>query len=370
MNINIMDFYKGKKVLVTGHTGFKGSWMTYILLMAGAQVTGYALKPPTNPSLFEILGLSDGVEGAGERFASASLTNVYGDIRNLELMKQTFAKTQPEIVIHMAAQPLVRESYEDPVGTYETNVLGTVNLLECCRLTKSVKSIVNVTTDKVYRNYERQEGYREEEELCGYDPYSNSKSCSELVTDSYKNSFLNELGIATSTMRAGNVIGGGDFAKDRIIPDCVRAAIGKQSIIIRNPYSTRPYQHVLEPVVCYLQMAATQIERPELASCYNIGPDDTDAVTTGNITDMFCSKWNEITGDSLKWVDKSDGGPHEATYLKLDCSKIKEKLSWKPVWNVENAIEKLCEWYYVYAKGENVSEITKTQILEYLDEIR
>lgn len=371
MNIDIMNFYKGKNVLVTGHTGFKGSWMTYLLLMAGANVTGYALKPPTEPSLFELLGLDCMDESSNDEKAEnglkGSLVNVYGDIRNLELMKETFAKAQPEIVIHMAAQPLVRESYVDPVGTYETNVLGTVNLLECCRLTKSVKSIVNVTTDKVYRNVEREEGYREDEELCGYDPYSNSKSCSELVTDSYKNSFLNELGIATTTMRAGNVIGGGDFAKDRIIPDCVRAAINKEQIIVRNPYSTRPYQHVLEPVVCYLKMAAMQFENPKLASCYNIGPDDTDAVTTGAITTKFIENWNKITGDNISWIDKSDGGPHEATYLKLDCSKIKKELGWMPVWNIDIALEKLCKWYSIYAKNEDVKKITGEQIQEYLN---
>ena len=355
MNINVLEYYKGKNVLVTGHTGFKGSWMTYMLTMAGANVTGYALKPPTDPSLFELLGLD-----------KAKVTNVYGDISDLSLLKETFEKAQPEIVIHMAAQPLVRTSYEDPVGTYETNVMGTVNVLECCRLTKSVKSVVNVTTDKVYRNVERQEGYREGEELCGYDPYSNSKSCSELVTDSYKNAFLNDLGIAVSTMRAGNVIGGGDFAKDRIIPDCVRSAIAKQNIVVRNPYSTRPYQHVLEPVVTYLQMAAYQLEHPEYASAYNIGPDDTDAVTTGDITTKFCNEWNKITGDSLSWINKHDGGPHEAGFLKLDCTKIKTSLGWKPVWNIDDAIEKLCAWYYQYSKGEDVAEVTSAQIKEYI----
>ena len=380
-DMDIMEFYKGKNVLVTGHTGFKGSWMTYLLLMAGANVTGYALKAPTDPSLFELLGLDKmednqplNVEEAGRDNATnginvrlpGKLTNVYGDVRDLALMKETFMRAKPEIVIHMAAQPIVRQSYVDPVGTYETNVMGTVNVMECCRLTDSVKSVVNVTTDKVYRNYERQEGYREEEELCGYDPYSNSKSCSELVTDSYRNSFLNDLGIAVTTMRAGNVIGGGDFAKDRIIPDCVRAAVAKQDIIVRNPYSTRPYQHVLEPVAAYLKMAALQYEDSALASAYNIGPDDEDAVTTADITTMFCSKWNAMTGDSLRWLDKSDGGPHEATYLKLDCGKIKEKIGWKPTWNVDRAMDKLCSWYCAYAKGEDVRKITNDQIKEFI----
>lgn len=383
MNFDVLEFYKDKNVLVTGHTGFKGSWMTYILLMAGANVTGYSLKPPTTPSLFENLGLDswDIYDGANDNNSmnkcnnskslsglQGKLTNIYGDIRNLELLKKTFAIAKPEIVIHMAAQPIVRESYIDPVGTYEINVIGTVNVLECCRLTDSVRSVVNVTTDKVYRNVEKEEGYREDEELCGYDPYSNSKSCSELVTDSYRNSFLNEKGVAVTTMRAGNVIGGGDFAKDRIIPDCVRASINHEQIIVRNPYSTRPYQHVLEPVVCYLKMAALQLTNPELASCYNIGPDDTDAVTTGAITTLFCEKWNAITGDNRGWIDKSDGGPHEATYLKLDCTKIKNKLKWKPVWNIDAAMDKLCEWYSAYALGGDVREVTRNQIVEYLSQ--
>lgn len=373
MNIDIMKFYKGKNVLVTGHTGFKGSWMTSILLMAGANVTGYSLKPPTNPSLYEVIGLDNWdyevTKGqANDKLSSygGKLKSVYGDVRNLELLKETFAMAKPEIVIHMAAQPIVRESYVDPVGTYETNVIGTVNVLECCRLTDSVKSVVNVTTDKVYRNYERQEGYVEDEELCGYDPYSNSKSCSELVTDSYRNSFLRDKGVVVTTMRAGNVIGGGDFAKDRIIPDCVRAAIGKEDIVLRNPNSTRPYQHVLEPVVCYLKVAAMQLEDNSIQGAYNVGPDESDALTTGNIATMFCKKWNELTGDNVKYLVQGDGGPHEANYLKLDCSKIKSKLGWKPIWNANGAIDKLVEWYASYAKNENMTDVTIKQINEYL----
>lgn len=359
MNIDIFDFYKGKNVLVTGHTGFKGSWMTKVLTMAGANVTGYALTPQTDPNLFELLKL--------DCYSDKSLVNVYGDIRNIEKLQQAFDECRPEIVIHMAAQPIVRTSYIDPVGTYETNVMGTVNVLECCRNTSSVKSVVNVTTDKVYRNVEREEGYREDEELCGYDPYSNSKSCSELVTDSYRNSFLNEQGIAVTTMRAGNVIGGGDFAKDRIIPDCVRAAIAKEDIVVRNPYSTRPYQHVLEPVICYLKMAALQYNDKSVASAYNIGPNDTDAVTTGAITTMFCDKWNTYANDGIKWINKSDGGPHEAGFLKLDCTKIKEKLGWNPVWDINMAMNKVTEWYSVYANGGDVVSITENQIKEYMN---
>ena len=234
--MNWLDFYKGKKILVTGHTGFKGSWMSQMLLLAGAEVSGYALSAPTSPSLFELCGLAD------------EMNSVEGDIRDLEKMKKVFLEVRPEIVIHMAAQPIVRESYRTPVYTYETNVMGTVNLLECVRLSDSVRSVINVTTDKVYKNREWYWGYRENEELNGHDPYSNSKSCSELVTSSYKECFLNEADIAVSTVRAGNVIGGGDFAADRIIPDCVRAVENGNNIVVRNPYSVRPYEHVLEPI--------------------------------------------------------------------------------------------------------------------------
>ena len=374
---DILKFYNNKRVLVTGHTGFKGSWMTTILLMAGANITGYALEPPTDPSLFKLLGFDElGVNTSDSKESTekypGTLTNIYADIRNLELLKNAFEKAKPEIVIHMAAQPIVRTSYEDPVGTYETNVMGTVNVMECCRLTDGIKSIVNVTTDKVYRNLERKEGYREEEELCGYDPYANSKSCSELVTSSYRNSFLNGKGVPVTTMRAGNVIGGGDFAKDRIIPDCVRAAIKGEDIIVRNPDSIRPYQHVLEPVIGYLSVAAGQYNDPSVEGCYNIGPDDEDAVSTAKIATMFCNNWNrESTGlndgqKGITWLNKSDGGPHEDNYLKLDCTKIKETLEWAPVWNIEKAMEELVKWYRVYATNGDLTAITKQQVTDYL----
>ena len=360
-SIDILEFYKGKRVLVTGHTGFKGAWMVKVLMMAGANITGYSLMPPTNPSLFEMLTEKKSNADIG------SLCSVIGDIRDIKQLKKCFDEAKPEIVIHMAAQPIVRQSYVDPVGTYETNVLGTVNVLECCRHTDSVKSVINVTTDKVYRNMEREEGYREEEELCGYDPYSNSKSCSELVTDSYRNSFLNEKNIAVSTMRAGNVIGGGDFASDRIIPDCVRACENNEDIIVRNPYSTRPYQHVLEPVVCYLKMAAKQYMNSDIAGAYNIGPNDDDAVTTGAITTMFCDKWNLLdTNRAVKWVNKSDNGPHEATYLKLNCNKIKSTTGWEPKWNINEAMDRVVEWYYTYVSKDDMIEVTENQIKEYL----
>jgi CDP-glucose 4,6-dehydratase len=349
-----LEFYRNRKVLVTGHTGFKGSWMCEVLNMYGAQVTGYALKPPTNPSLFELCGIEN------------KINSINGDIRDLEHLRSVFDDVRPEIVIHMAAQPIVRESYKNPVYTYETNVMGTVNVMECIRLTNSVKSFVNVTTDKVYKNREWQWGYRENEELNGFDPYSNSKSCSELVTDSYKNAFFSERNCAISTCRAGNVIGGGDFAIDRIVPDCIRAAQKGEEIIVRNPYSTRPYQHVLEPVVAYLMLAKRQYEDNTLAGNYNIGPDETDCWTTGRLVDLFCDKWTRQTGKAVSWVDKYDGGPHEANFLKLDCSKIKSVFGWKPVWNVETAMEKIVEWTDVYLKNGNVEEIMQKQIAEYL----
>lgn len=347
------EFYKGKRVFLTGHTGFKGTWMCAVLKSFGAELTGYALDAPTSPSLYDITGMSEG------------MTDIRGDIRDLEAMKKAFDAAEPEIVIHMAAQPIVRESYRDPVGTYASNVMGTVNILECIRLNPCAKSVVNVTTDKVYRNKERLEGYREDEELCGYDPYSNSKSCSELVTDSYRNSFLKDLDVAVSTLRAGNVIGGGDFATDRIIPDCVRAAEKGEDIIVRNPYSTRPYQHVLEPVMVYLQVAMMQYQNPSLAGAYNIGPDDCDCLNTGQLTSLFCDKWEKQTGKKINWINKHDGGPHEANLLKLDSSKIKQTFGWSPVWHMDTVMEKIAEWTDVYFKGEDVTGCMARQIEEF-----
>ncbi|MCR4650563.1 MAG: CDP-glucose 4,6-dehydratase [Lachnospiraceae bacterium] len=352
----LQDFYKGKKVLVTGHTGFKGSWLSMLLDKMGASVTGIALEPPTEPALFDLLGLKDKMDSR------------IVDICDLDAMKKVFEEVRPEIVIHMAAQPIVRESYRDPVGTYAANVMGTVNVLECCRLIDSVKSVINVTTDKVYRNYEWDRGYVEGDELCGYDPYSNSKSCSELVTDSYRNSFLREKGVAVSTVRAGNVIGGGDFATDRIIPDCVRAVERGDDIIVRNPYSTRPYQHVLEPLTVYLTIAMAQYKDPTLADCYNVGPDDDNCVTTGELTTLFCDEWNKLTGGDLKWINKSDGGPHEAGFLKLNSSKLKETFGWKPVWNMKSAMNKIICWTDEYLKGGDVVGCTLRQIDEFMSD--
>lgn len=347
-------FYKNRKVLITGHTGFKGSWMCKVLCMAGADVTGYALEAPSIPNLFDMCNLE------------SQMNSIIGDVRDLEHLKKVFEEVQPEIVIHMAAQPIVRESYRNPVYTYETNVMGTVNILECVRLNSCVKSFVNVTTDKVYLNKEWEWGYRENEELNGYDPYSNSKSCSELVTSSYKNSFFEDRNTAISTCRAGNVIGGGDFAADRIIPDCVRAVEKGEDIIVRNPFSTRPYQHVLEPVMVYLMLAQVQYEDKSLAGNYNVGPDDTDCWTTGDLVNLFCKEWKEQTGHEVQWVNKYDGGPHEANFLKLDCSKIRKAFGWKPVWNVEMTMQRIVEWSIVYLQQRDVAECMERQIKEFM----
>ena len=346
-----LEWFKGKKIFITGHTGFKGSWLCRILTGAGAEVTGYSIEAPTNPNLYSICRVEE------------NMHSVIGDVRDLEYMLKVFDEVQPEIVIHLAAQPIVRESYKNPVYTYETNVMGTVNVCECVRLHPCVKSFLNVTTDKVYENKEWEWGYRENESLDGYDPYSNSKSCSELVTHSYINSFFNETKTAVSTARAGNVIGGGDFASDRIIPDCVRAASRKQDIIVRNPYSTRPYQHVLEPLAIYLTIVKKQYEDKSFAGYYNIGPDDCDCVTTGKLVELFCLKW----GQGIKWIDQHDDGPHEANFLKLDCSKVKKIFNWQPRWEIEKAVEKTVEWSKVYFAQGDIKECMDRQIKEFFE---
>ena len=350
-DIQIKETFRGRRVLVTGHTGFKGSWLCKILSGAGAVVTGYSLNPPTEPSLFEIAGIA------------SDITSVIGDIRDYKSLKAAFDKAQPEIVLHLAAQPIVRDSYKEPAYTYETNVMGTVNILECVRNSDCVKSFLNVTTDKVYLNKEWAWGYRENEELDGFDPYSNSKSCSELVTHSYKNSFFSDGKVAVSTARAGNVIGGGDFANDRIIPDCIRAAQKHEDIIVRNPFSTRPYQHVLEPLFAYLMIAAKQYEDNRFAGYYNVGPDDSDCFETGALVDLFIKHW----GDGMKWINRYDGGPHEANFLKLDCSKLKTTFGWHPRWNLDKAIEKVVEWSKCWLNNEDVRVCMDRQIEEFFD---
>lgn len=349
-----LSFYNGKRIFVTGHTGFKGAWLCKILTKAGAIVTGYSLTPPTTPSLFEIADIDKDV------------TSVIGDIRDYNSLKSAFDKCEPEIVFHLAAQPIVRDSYKNPSFTYETNVMGTVNILECVRNSNCVKSFLNVTTDKVYLNREREEGYREDEMLDGFDPYSNSKSCSELVTHSYKNSFFADKSIGISTARAGNVIGGGDFANDRIIPDCVRSVISGKEMIIRNPNSTRPYQHVLEPLFAYLMIAAKQYEDVSYAGWYNVGPDDCDCFKTGNLVELFAKYWDK--GFSYK-IKGEENAPHEATFLKLDCTKLKSVFDWKPRWNLDKAVEKVVEWTRVYLNNGDVSACMYKQIAEFIGDL-
>ena len=351
MGVDMLDtnFYKDKKVLITGHTGFKGAWLCKILNNWGARVAGYALNPPTDPNLFNMIGL--------ER----QMHSVTGDIRDMVRLEKVFEEFRPEIVLHLAAQPIVRDSYKNPVYTYETNVMGTVNICECVRKNSCVRSFLNVTTDKVYHNHEWVWGYREDDVLDGYDPYSNSKSCSELVTHSYIHSFFKDMQVAVSTARAGNVIGGGDFANDRIIPDCVRSAMEGKDIVVRNPYSVRPYQHVLEPLAVYLMIAEKQYRDRRYSGYYNVGPDDCDCVTTGELADLFCNAW----GDGQTWVERSADSFHEANFLKLDCSKLKNTFGWRPRWHVKEAVGRTVEWTKAYRDGNGVTECMDRQIKEF-----
>ena len=346
-----LSFYKNKRVLVTGHTGFKGSWLCRVLKNAGAVVTGFSNTIPTDPSLFVLANIGDG------------MNSVVGDIRDFDALGACFDKAKPEIVLHLAAQPIVRDSYNEPKYTYETNVMGTVNVLECVRLSDTVKSFLNVTTDKVYKNNEWEWGYRENEPLDGYDPYSNSKSCSELVTHSYKESFFSDGRVSISTARAGNVIGGGDFANHRIIPDCVRAALENRDINVRNPHSVRPYQHVLEPIMAYLMIAEAQYKDAAFAGYYNVGPDDCDCLCTGDLVDLFCKEW----GEGMSWENRYDGGPHEARFLKLDCTKLKETFGWSPVWNISDAVKATVEWSKVMRDRGGVGACMDEQIALFTD---
>ena len=339
--------------------------MCLLLNNLGANVIGYSLGIPSKPSLYELCQIKKIVKSYN------------GDIRDLKYLNEVFEKEKPDIVIHMAAQPIVRDSYKMPVYTYDVNVMGTVNVLECVRLTDSVRSFVNVTTDKVYLNRDLNDSFKEDEQLCGFDPYSNSKSCSELVTFAYKNSFFGgEEGVmasgrkvAISTCRAGNVIGGGDFANDRIIPDCVRSIEFGEDIVVRNPHSTRPYQHVLEPLYVYLKLAALQYQDIFFAGCYNVGPDDSDCITTGNLVDLFCDKWNANNNKKAKWVNIADCGPHEASFLKLDSSKARSTLDWKPTWNINEAMDKIVEWTEVYLSKKDVKCCSEKQINDFLESI-
>ena len=348
-------FWHGKRVLLTGHTGFKGGWLSLWLQSMGAKVIGYALTPPTNPSLFEVANVGLG------------MTSIIGDIRDLAHLQKVVAEHQPEIVIHMAAQPLVRYSYLEPVETYSTNVMGTVNLLEAIRQTKSVKAVVNVTTDKCYENREWAWGYRENDAMGGFDPYSSSKGCAELVTAAYRNSYFHpekyhEHGVAIATGRAGNVIGGGDWAEDRLIPDTMRAIVSGQPVKIRNPHSIRPWQHVLEPLSGYLLLAQRLYEEgPAFAEAWNFGPNDDDAKPVDWILDKLTNTW----GEGASWQLDNGEHPHEAHYLKLDCSKAKSRLQWHPKWSLATAIEEICVWHKAHAAGADMQAMCLKQIKQY-----
>ncbi|MGF7049229.1 CDP-glucose 4,6-dehydratase [Paenibacillus sp. DS2015] len=349
------SFWKDKRVFLTGHTGFKGSWLCLWLSSMGAKVTGYSLEPSTQPSLYELCQIQSLIH-----------RSIIADIREKETLQAAMLESQPEIVIHMAAQPLVRESYKNPVDTYSINVMGTVNLFEAVRACESVVAVVNVTTDKCYDNKEWAWGYRENEPLGGYDPYSSSKACSELVTSAYRNSFFNELNdgrsVAVASARAGNVIGGGDWAADRLIPDCVRSIVSGELIKLRNPYSIRPWQHVLEPLGGYLLLAQKLYENgSEYASAWNFGPNDEDAKPVEWIVKSMCQKW----GAGVNYEIDKDPQPHEAQYLKLDCSKAKNELNWNPRWNLEQAIDRIIEFTLGFQKNENLREICFKQIDQY-----
>lgn len=323
--------------------------MCVLLKKMNASVYGYSLEPPTHPSLYEIAKIDNIV------------SSEIGDIRDYNHLNKYVEEVNPEIIIHMAAQPIVKTGYTDPRMTYETNVMGTVNIMESLRHDDSAISFLNVTTDKVYENDDNTSEFFENDKLDGYDPYSNSKSCSELVTHSYKKSFFSDSKCAISTARAGNVIGGGDFAAFRIVPDCVAAAMNKEEIIIRNPESIRPFQHVLEPLFAYLMIVEAQCRDKELSGSYNVGPEKEDCVTAGNLATLFCNSWG-----GMKWKNIGDNGPHEAKLLRLNCDLIKEKIGYQPRWHIDTAIDKVVEWSKVWSSGGNVIECMEKQIDEYL----
>ncbi len=349
-------FWAGKRVFVTGHTGFKGSWLCLWLQELGAEVTGYALRPPTNPSLFEVAHVAQGMR------------SVIADVRDGAALSKAMREAGPDIVIHMAAQPLVRRSYVDPVETYSTNVMGTVHLLEAVRQTPSVRAVVNVTSDKCYENKEWVWGYRESEPMGGFDPYSNSKGCAELVTSAYRNSFFNpsqytEHRVALGSARAGNVIGGGDWAEDRLIPDILRAVSEGRAVVIRNPGAIRPWQHVLEPLSGYLLLAQKLYEEGvAYADGWNFGPNDEDAKPVNWIVGQLTQKW----GDGASWRVDESSQPHEAHYLKLDCSKARMRLDWQPRWHLEQALEMIIGWQRAWLKNGDMRATTLRQIEQYL----
>lgn len=349
-------FWRGRKVFVTGHTGFKGSWLILWLKAMGAEVTGYALAPSISPNMYELCGIGELVN------------SVIGDVRNASALARAMKETKPDVVFHMAAQPLVLESYRMPADTYAVNVMGTVHLLEAVRDCGSVQCVVNVTTDKCYDNREWAWGYRENEPLGGYDPYSSSKACSELVTSSYRSSFFHPRdydthGIAVATARAGNVIGGGDWSVDRLIPDSVRSLLAGEMIRIRRPHAIRPWQHVLEPLSGYLLLAEKLVEKgPIYAEAWNFGPGEADAKPVEQIVQSLCRKWGGLAGYEID----DDQHPHEAHYLKLDCSKARQQLGWSSRWSLETALDKVVEWVRAYEGGLDMARFTQQQIRDYL----
>lgn len=349
-------FWRNKKVLLTGHTGFKGSWLALWLQELGAEVIGFSLQPPSEPNLFSIAHVAD------------NMISITGDIRDFDLLKATFSQHQPEIIIHMAAQSLVRYSYHNPIETYATNVMGTVNVLEAARQVGKTKVIVNVTSDKCYENKEWPWGYREHDVLGGHDPYSNSKACAELVTAAFRNAYhaaavgQSQCGIAS--VRAGNVIGGGDWAQDRLIPDVVRGILNQSAIVLRYPQALRPWQHVLDPLQGYLQLAERMYANPnEFAQAWNFGPNDTDVQSVGWVVDTLLALWDK----NLTWQQDQAATFHEATFLKLDSAKAKIKLGWKPRWNLAKALQETVSWYHAYQNKQNMREKTRAQINEFCD---
>lgn len=350
MNEFQTSFWKGKRIFLTGHTGFKGSWLSLWLQSMGADVHGLALKPPTVPSLYELADVESG------------MVSTIGDIRDYATVFSAMSACQPEIIIHMAAQPLVRYSYQAPVETYATNVMGTVNVLEAARQIDSAKAIVNVTSDKCYENKEWVWGYRENESMGGYDPYSNSKGCSELVTSAYRQSFFQDTGIALASARAGNVIGGGDWAVDRLVPDILRALEKDQPVIIRNPHAIRPWQHVLEPLSGYLTLAEhLYVHGQGFAEGWNFGPRDDDARPVQWIVEYMVNTW----GNNGRWQVDCGTQPHEAGYIKLEISKAIARLGWQPRWPLVVALKKIAEWHHAYLNSADVREFTLEQIRSY-----
>jgi CDP-glucose 4,6-dehydratase len=349
------DFWRGKRVFLTGHTGFKGSWLSLWLQSLGAELTGYALSPPTCPSLFEEARVANG------------MTSIKGDIRDLDFFIQTMRAAKPEIVIHMAAQPLVRYSYQNPVETYATNVMGTVNMLEAVRATPTVRAVINITTDKCYENKEWVWGYRETDPMGGYDPYSSSKGCAELVTTAYRSSFFNpesyeKHGVALATVRAGNVIGGGDWAQDRLIPDTLAAFELGNPVCIRNPHAIRPWQHVLEPLHGYLLLAEKLFQGGSAyAEGWNFGPADHDCRPVDWIVELLAKNW----GKGARWEIDMLQQPHEASFLKLDSSKAIARLGWRPVWDLKRALHSIVTWHQARLAGADLQALSLGQIREY-----